>query len=65
MSNFNFDDLIGKTPEEAQELIKGLPYELKVHPGTSWTAWTATTSGANQVIMVILKDGKIAEYRVK
>ncbi|MBE9002601.1 hypothetical protein IQ274_31560 [Nostoc sp. LEGE 12447] len=64
MNNFNFDKLIGKTIEEAKELIKGLNYELRVHPVDVWTGLRATTQNANKAIIVILKDGKIAAYKV-
>ena len=56
-----FDDLNGKTVEEAEKLIKGFSYELRVKNGKSPIK---TTQGANQVIEVVLEDGKIVSYKV-
>ena len=58
-SFFRFDDLIGKTAEEAEELIKGHSYELKVG-----NAPIKTTEGANKVIQAVIEDGKIVSYKI-
>jgi hypothetical protein len=59
-SYLQFGTLIGKTVEEAEELIKGFSYELRVKDGKFFK----TTQGANQMIEVILEDEKIVSYKV-
>ncbi|MBD2527888.1 hypothetical protein [Nostoc sp. FACHB-133] len=59
---FNPNQIISKTVEEAEELIKGLDYKLQVNNGT---AWRQINPSEIKILYYVLKDEKIVSYEIR